>query len=188
MVFIDRQLALSALWTTLYFPYTFAAPLFEALLDLEQGDGRKFYTFVGNLTVTCEGCHPLTVDDAGASPDADISVQCADSGPISDDLTFLKGTYDALSAQTYMVEMIFSYAIRCVYVVPTFWPEPTFLHLHPRAVDGLWRARVVSTGLLVAIQASHSYLSETLMVLHYFMEEFPPTNCSLVDPVTPLQK
>ena len=119
MVLIDRQVALSALWTTLYFPYTQAAQLFEALADLEKGDGRKIYNFIGNLTVTCQECHPLTVADAGASPDADISVQCADSGPISDDLAFLKGTYQALSAQTYMVDLIFSFAVRCVYVVPT---------------------------------------------------------------------
>ena len=125
MILIDRQLVLAALWTTLYFPYTKAAQLFEALLDLEKEDGRKFYNFIGNFTVTCEQCHPLTVANAGASPDADISVQCADSGPISDDLTFLKGTYDAFSAQTYMSELVFSFAVRCVYDLPIFSPQPT---------------------------------------------------------------
>ena len=40
------------------------------------------------------------VADAGASPDAHISIQCADFGLISDDLTFLKGTYTAIVPAT----------------------------------------------------------------------------------------
>ena len=130
MTYIDRKLALSSLWTALYFPYTSMAPLFEALSDLEKGDGLKFHHFVGNFTgnftVTCQQCRTVTVDDAGASPDAAISIQCADSGPISDDLTFLRGIYDAVSAHTYLVDIPFYYAINCVYVVPTFSLELTF--------------------------------------------------------------
>lgn len=120
MAYIDRKLALASLWTAVYFPYTMMAPLFEALADLEEGDGLKFYHFVGNytgnFTVTCQQCHPLTVGDAGASPDADTSIQCADSGPVSSDLSFLKGIYDAVSVQTYLADIPFYYAIRCVYV------------------------------------------------------------------------
>ena len=117
MVYIDRKLALVTLSMALYFPYTSVGPLFEALSDLEKGDGVKFYNLATNftetLTVTCQDCNPLTVADAGASPDAGIAIQCADSGPISDDLAFLRGTYTTLSAQTKMVETAFALSVRC---------------------------------------------------------------------------
>ena len=121
MVFIDRKIALGALWVALYQPYEVIAPLFDAYSDLEKGDGLKFYTlianFTGNLTVTCQDCYP-PIADAGAGPDADISIQCADSGPMSDDFAFLRSTYSMFSAQTYLADIIFDIAIRCVYVAP----------------------------------------------------------------------
>jgi hypothetical protein len=122
MAYIDRKVGLASLWSALYFPYRTVAPLFEAFADLEKGDGRKLYNFIatltGNLTITCQDCHPLTVPDAGASPDADISIQCADSGALSDDLPFLKSIYDTTAAQTYLADITFIFSVHCVYVVP----------------------------------------------------------------------
>ena len=117
MVYIDRKLALTTLWVALHTPYTLVAPLFDALSDMEKGDGHKFYKIIGNLTVTYQDCHPLTVTQAGASPDADISIQCADIGATSDDPSFLRGLYGAFSARTYLADIVFSLAIRCMYVV-----------------------------------------------------------------------
>ena len=117
MAYVDRKLALGTLSTALYSPYTSVGPLFEALSDLEKGDALKFYNLAANftetLTVTCQDCNPLTVADAGASLDASIAIQCADSGPISDDLPFLRSTYTTLSARTKMVETAFALSIRC---------------------------------------------------------------------------
>jgi len=124
MVLIDRKFALGALWVSLYFPYQTMAPLFEAYSDLEKGNGLKLYTLLANitrnLTVTCQDCHPL-VAHAGVSLDTDISVQCADSGAISDDLAFVRSIYDQFSTQTRLADIIFSMAVRCVYVVV---PQP----------------------------------------------------------------
>ena len=117
MVYIDRKLALTTLWAALYSPYTSVGPLFDALSDMEKGDGHKLYKIIGNLTVTCQDCHPLTVTQAGASPDAGFTIQCADTGATSDDLSFLRTMYGAFSARTYLADVVFSLAIRCVYVV-----------------------------------------------------------------------
>jgi len=133
MVFIDHTLALATLWNGLYFPFTSMAPLFEAYSSLEKGDGLKLYNlvanFVGNLTVTCEDCYPSTMAHAGASPDADISIQCADSGAAPDNLAFLRSIYDMTSAQTYLADIIFSLSVRCVYVVLNFPAWTHFLTL-----------------------------------------------------------
>ena len=126
MVYIDRKFALSTLWAALYFPYTSMAPLFEAFSYLEKGDGHKLYNITGNFTITCQDCQPLTVENAGASPDAGIAIECADYGAISDDLTFLRSLYNELSAQTYLADIVFSISIRCVYVLPTLPCEPGF--------------------------------------------------------------
>ena len=123
MVLIDRKFALIALSVALYSPYTSMGPLFQALADLEKGDGLTLYSLAANftdLTVTCRDCdHPLTVADPGASPDAGTAIQCADSSPISDDLGFLKSVYNALAARTRTAETAFSISVRCVYVVPS---------------------------------------------------------------------
>lgn len=126
LVYIDRKLALGALWAALYTPYTSVAPVFEALSDLEKGDGLKLYNITGDLTVTCQDCHPLTVTDAGDPQDAGISIQCADSGPIPDDLQFLRSVYDAHSARTHLADVVFPLSLRCVYAVPTFRLEALF--------------------------------------------------------------
>ena len=126
MVYIDRAFALTALWGALYNPYTAMAPLFEALSDLEKGDGHKLYNFTGSLTVTCQDCQPLTVTNAGASIDAGIAIQCADSGAIPDDLTFLRSVYDALAARTSVADVVFPLSLRCVYAVPTLQREARF--------------------------------------------------------------
>jgi hypothetical protein len=118
MVFIDRKFALSTLFIGTFFPYEAMAPLFEAYSDLEKGNGLKLYTLfasiVGNATVTCEDCYPL-VDHAGASPDASISIECADYGPTPDDLASARSIYDVFSAQTRLADIMFN--IHCVYVV-----------------------------------------------------------------------
>lgn len=119
LVYIDRKFALSAFWGSLYSPYIAVAPVFEALSDLERGDGLKFSKLTRNATVTCQDCQPLTITNAGASPDADISIQCADSGPIPDDLASLRSMYTALSALTYVADIVFPLSLRCVYAVPT---------------------------------------------------------------------
>ena len=130
MVIIDRKIAHDALWGALLQPYEGMAPLFDAYSDLEKGDGLKLYTFIqkftGNLTVTCQDCYP-PMADTGASPDADISIQCADFGPMTDDLAFLRSTYDMFSSQTQFADHIFNIAIHCVYVAPT----PSGLNLQP---------------------------------------------------------
>jgi len=122
MVYIDRKVALATLSAALFTPYATIAPLFEAFSDLEKGDGLKLYNFIasitGNLTVTCEDCYPSTVAHAGASPDADISIQCTDSGATSDDLASLRSIYDATSSQTYLADISFAVSVRCVYVIP----------------------------------------------------------------------
>jgi hypothetical protein len=130
MVYIDRKLALSTLWAAVYWPYTSMAPLFEALSDLEKGDGRKLYEIYGNLTITCQDCHPLTLADAGASPDANIAIQCADSGPISDNLTDLSYMFGMLSGQTYFADMAFAFSSLCAYAILTLHLAPTFSHSH----------------------------------------------------------
>jgi len=121
MVSLGRKSALAALWISSIFPYVAMDPLFEAYSDLEKGDGLKLYTIltslIGNLTATCEDCHP-PVTHGGASPDADISIQCADSGAISDDLAFVRSIYDGFSAQTRLADINFGTAVRCVYVAP----------------------------------------------------------------------
>jgi len=121
MVFIDRNLALGSLFVVAYFPYGAMEPLFEAYSDLEKGNGFPLYNLVagliGNLTVDCQDCYQ-PVAQAGASPDADISIQCADGGAQSDDPTFLKSVYDAFAAQTKLADIAFGVAVRCVYAVP----------------------------------------------------------------------
>jgi len=114
MVYINRKFALSILWGALYTPYTSMAPLFEAFSDLEKGDGHKLLNITGNLTIACQDCQPLTVENAGVIPDASIAIECADSGAISDDLTFLRGIYNELSAQTSLADIVFSISIRCL--------------------------------------------------------------------------
>ena len=114
MVYINRKFALTILWGALYTPYTSMAPLFEAFSDLEKGDGHKLLNITGNLTITCQDCQPLTVENAGVIPDASIAIECADSGAISDDLTLLRGIYNELSAQTSLADIVFSISIRCL--------------------------------------------------------------------------
>jgi len=123
MAYIDRKLALFGLAFSLYSPYTSSALLYEALADLEKGDGLKFHNYIGifsgNPTAHCQDCNPLTVADAGASPDADISIQCADTGPISDDLAFLRPLYNTLAAKSSsMAEYALFLYTRCMYVAP----------------------------------------------------------------------
>ena len=121
MVFIDRRVALASLYVGIYFPYDGMGPLFRAYSELEKGNGFPLYNIItnstGNITVTCQDCYH-TVAQAGVSPDVDISIQCADSGAQSDDLTFLKNLYDALAAQTQLADIGFNLAARCVYVTP----------------------------------------------------------------------
>ena len=92
--------AITALWLKPYIYFPKYSVAFRSTLRSIEEYRRKFYNFIGNLTVTCEQPHPLRIADAGASPDAHISVQYADSGPIPDDLTFLKGTYNAIVPAT----------------------------------------------------------------------------------------
>ena len=125
MVLMDRNLALGSLFLGAYFPYGIMGPLFEAYSELEKGNGfplnNLIANFTGNLTVDCQDCYrPET--QAGASPDADISIQCADSGAQSDDPTFLRSLYDGLAAQTQLADIAFSFAVRCVYAVPNLPP------------------------------------------------------------------
>ena len=119
MVFIDRKIALASLFVVSFFPYDGMEPLFGAYAELEKGNGLPLYNLIssstGNLTVTCQDC-PHPVAQAGASPDADISIQCADSGAQSDDLTFLKSLYNSFAAQTQLADIVFNLATRCVYV------------------------------------------------------------------------
>ena len=121
MVFIDRKAALASLYAVIYFPYNDMGPLFGAYSELEKGNGFPLYNLItnstGNLTVTCQDCSS-PVAQAGVSPDADISIQCADSGAQSGDLTFAKSIYNALAAQTQLADMAFLYAGRCVYDAP----------------------------------------------------------------------
>ena len=127
MVFIDRKIALTSLFIANYFPYDGMGPLFGAYSELEKGNGLPLYNLItnstGNLTVTCQDCY-RPVAEAGVSPDADISIQCADSGAQTDDLTFLKGLYGSVAAQTQLADIAFNLALRCVYAVPTFQLEP----------------------------------------------------------------
>ena len=123
MVYIDRKLALFSLGVAIGSPYTSSEPLFEALADLEKGDGLKFHnlvaSFTRDFTVPCHDCNPLTVADGGASPDVDVSIQCADTGPTSDDLASLRSLYDTLAATSpSMAELALSISVRCTYVVP----------------------------------------------------------------------
>jgi hypothetical protein len=103
MVHVDRSPALVSLLFALEFPYTLGMTVFDALTDLEKGGGLKFYNFakyiLGNATVTCRDCQPLTVAHAGNELHARAAIQCSDSGPISDDLASLRGVYDSLSAR-----------------------------------------------------------------------------------------
>ena len=126
MVFIDRKVALASLFTSAFFPYDGMGPLFGAYSELEKGNGLPLYNlfakFTGNITVTCQDCS-YPVAQAGVSPDASNSIQCADSGAQSDDLTILRSIYDRYAAQTQLADVVFS--IRCVYAVPTFQREPT---------------------------------------------------------------
>ncbi len=121
MVFIDRKIALSSLFVVSFFPYEGMASLFEAYSDLEKGNGFPLYNLIansiGNLTVTCQDCHH-PVAQAGASPDADISIQCADAGAQSDDPAFLKSLYDAIATHTQLADIAFGAAVRCVYAAP----------------------------------------------------------------------
>ena len=118
MVFIDRKVALASLFYATFFPYEAMAPLFGAYSELEKGNGLPLYNliskFTGNLTVTCQDCS-YPVAQAGVSPDASISIQCADSGAQSDDLTLLRSLYDRFAAQTQLADIAFT--VRCVYAV-----------------------------------------------------------------------
>ena len=120
MDFIDRKIALASLFVVSSSPYDGMGPLFGAYSELEKGNGFPLYNLIsnytGNLPVTCQDCsHPVA--QVGVSPDADISIQCADFGAQSDDLTFLKSLYDTLAAQTQLADMAFHYVARCVYAV-----------------------------------------------------------------------
>ena len=121
MDFIDRKIALASLFAVSFFPYDGMGPLFGAYSELEKGNGFPLYNLIsnytGHLTVTCQDCHH-PVAQAGVAPDADIAIQCADFGAQSDDLTFLKGLYNALAAQTQLADIAFLYAARCVYAIP----------------------------------------------------------------------
>ena len=120
MVLIDRKISLASLFVVAYFPYDGMAPLFEAYSELEKGNGFPLYNLIsnstGNFTVTCQDCS-YPVAQAGASPDADISIQCADAGEQSDDPTFLRSLYDEFAAQTQTADIAFGVAVRCVYAV-----------------------------------------------------------------------
>jgi len=123
MVYLDRKIVVFGFAVALGSPYTSSEPLFEALADLEKGDGLKFHNlvaiFTGNYTVPCQDCNPLTVANGGAYPDADISIQCADTGPVSDDLAPLRSLYDTLATKSSsMAEFALSLSVRCTYVVP----------------------------------------------------------------------
>ena len=121
MVVIDRNLALASLFVGVYFPYDTMGPLFGAYSELEKGNGFPLYNLIssstGNFTVTCQECYH-TLAQPGASPDADISILCADGGAQSDDPTFLKSLYDAFAAQTHLADSAFGLVVRCVYAVP----------------------------------------------------------------------
>ena len=122
MALVDRKFALDSLTWVIYYPYTgIIGPFFGAYSELEKGNGLPLYdilsAFAGNLTVTCQDCS-YPVAQAGVSPDADISIQCADSGALSDDLTHLKSIYDSFAAQTQLADIFFRTAVYCVYAVP----------------------------------------------------------------------
>ena len=114
MVYVDHKLALAAVGAAISSPYALIAQLFEALSDLEKGNGLKIYNIFGNLTVTCQDCQPLTVAQAGGSPGAGLSIQCADSSAISDDFAFLSGIYNSLSAETYFADLALPFSVHCV--------------------------------------------------------------------------
>ena len=139
MDFINRKVALTSLFVVNNFPYDGMGPLFGAYAELEKGNGLPLYNLIskytGNLTVTCQDC-PHSVSQAGVSPDADISIQCADSGAQSDDPTYLKGLYEALAAQTQLADIAFLYAARCVYVIPNL-PTRTYA-LTPSSTYSGW--------------------------------------------------
>ena len=117
MVFIDRKVALASLFSAVFFPYDAMAPLFGAYSELEKGNGLPLYNILvnstGNLTVTCQDCY-YPVAQAGVSPDASNSIQCADSGAQSDDLTYLKSLYDSFAAQTQLADIGILFAVRCM--------------------------------------------------------------------------
>ena len=123
MVFIDRKVALTSLFSAVFFPYQAMAPLFGAYSELEKGNGLPLYHIFAksswNLTVTCQDCS-YPVAQAGVSPDVVNSIQCADTGAQSDDLTSLRSIYDAFAAQTQLADIAMLLAGRCVYAVPDF--------------------------------------------------------------------
>ena len=58
MVYIDRKFALAALAAAVYSPYTSMGQLFDAMSDLEKGEGPKLYHSLANSTtdstLTCQ--------------------------------------------------------------------------------------------------------------------------------------
>jgi len=193
MVLVDRKVALGALWFSLYFPYETMAPLFEAYSDLEKGNGLKLYAILasttGNLTVTCQDCHPL-VAHAGASPDADISIQCTDSGATPDDLASVRSIYDGISAQTHLADIIFGVAVRCVCVVvpQPFQLEPTFL-TPPYTCRGWSLESKTRFGGTLGGNTSFPllFIGNTHGTSPFYGRGFHRTNYHPTDNITPLQ-
>jgi hypothetical protein len=75
--YVDYSTLRLAVFTSLYFPYSLAAPLAQALKDLEQGNGTGVVNLVRNVTkLECKcGQPPTTVVPSG---EASAAILCGD--------------------------------------------------------------------------------------------------------------
>lgn len=107
---VDYSLVKSALFRTLYSPYSLAKPLISALAGLERGNLEPIYELsamkeVGKLITGSCACPATGGDLSSKSSVYDVlSIACGDGDLVTDDVDTLKKYYDDLSSSSIFAE------------------------------------------------------------------------------------
>ncbi|PVF98199.1 alpha/beta-hydrolase [Serendipita vermifera] len=111
---ITRKYVHEALFGALYKPYKNMKPLFEALKQLENGNGLPLWevAMAGEPKLSCKcGSEPIP---AVSREESGAAVECTDGLPVEDDLPSLHTHFEKLANVSYFGDIWSSIRMRCV--------------------------------------------------------------------------